>query len=598
MKPHSLLIAVIVLAALASLPGFGSPYLINIVFFLLVSFVLAQSWDWVGGEMGYINLGHGVMFGIGAYCMGILAIEGVSPPIGLVATLAVCAISAFILSFPLFRMQGHYFAFGSLSLVPLAALLAFNLSGLTKGADGLVLPPWDAGVVSYYLALVIAIAALLATVAIGRSRFGAALRAIRNDEQAAESVGIRIFPVKMAVLVLSACFAGLAGAVHALQLGFVDPPGVFGLGVALAPIIMALFGGSGLTWGPLVGVLVLGSIQQVLLVQVSILQMTVYGIAILLIGRFMPGGLLRAGRGAHRFASRQTGPDGGAARFDESVTSAAPEDAAAAPSGPVAAPSREPGKVLLECRGLTMTFGGNVALDGIDLAVREGEILGLVGPNGSGKTTFFNCICRVYSPRSGQVRLGDKSLHGLRRDEVARLGIGRTYQIPRPFSDMTVLQNLQAAIEFRAETAASRRDPRWERADSVAAYAGLGERLHVRADLLTTQEKKLLEFARALAGRPRLLLVDEVASGLTPVELQRFIERIRQIRDDFGTTVIWVEHILGALTAAADRIVVFERGRIIADAAPDEVFQDQRVRQSYLGDFRIADAKTLEGSDA
>jgi branched-chain amino acid transport system permease protein len=228
-----------------------------------------------------------------------------------------------------------------------------------------------------------------------------------------------------------------------------------------------------------------------------------------------------------------------------------------------------------------MEFGGNIAVNDVSLVVQPGEIVGLIGPNGSGKTTLFNCISRVLTPTAGTIRLDGHSLAALRRDEIAQLGVGRTNQIPRPFGDLTVRENVavplmhgKGGLEPRVALA---------QAANFISYVGLAKRIDDRADALSLQEKKALEFARAIATRPRLLLVDEVASGLTPAEIDRFVEHIRGIRDDFGITVIWVEHIFSALAKVVDRVVVLEQGTLIADGPLESVIQDQRVLDTYLG---------------
>ena len=284
----------VLIGLLLLVPQLGVPYATSLAFTLLVSFILAQSWDWIGGLAGYVNLGHFAWYGVGAYAFAISLNAGVPVPLCFVVAMAVVALAAAILSFPLFRLKGDYFAFATLAVLPLAELLAFNLSKLTGGADGIVLPPNYVLLPAFYTALGFAIATFALTIALSRSRFGYALKSIRNDEQAAEVVGIRIFPAKLGVMVLSGAFAALGGAVHAWQLSYIDPPTVFGLSVALVPVAMALFGGSGLLWGPMIGVALLFTVQQFLLVNMSVLHATVYGLIILLIGRFMPGGLLRS----------------------------------------------------------------------------------------------------------------------------------------------------------------------------------------------------------------------------------------------------------------------------------------------------------------
>lgn len=573
--------ALVAVAALAAVPVAGTAYLTTFLFTLLVSLVLAQSWDWIGGEMGYVNLGHFAFYGIGAYGFSILLVAGVPLPLCFVAAVAVTGALAALLSFPLFRLHGDYFAFATLALLPLTELLAFNFVPLTGGSDGIVLPPHYVLAPAYWMILALAVATLATTRLLVRSRFGYAMKGIRNDEQAAEVVGIRIFPVKLRVMVLTASFAALAGSIQAWQLSYIDPPTVFGLGVALVPVSMALLGGSGLLWGPLIGVILLSAAQQWLLVNITMLQATVYGAVILLIGRFMPGGLLRAA------VVRRLPLLGRLSReHHERLSAAGAMPAALSTVLPLPRLPVDGDRILLQTRGLTKAFGGNVAVNAVSLTIRQGEIVGLVGANGSGKTTLFNCLSKVFEANDGVVLFDGRALTGLRRDEVARIGIGRTYQIPRPFSDLTVCENIAIALMNRtdglpvAEAMAE--------ATQFAAFAGLGDKLGSRADALSLQDRKGLELARALACRPKLLLVDEVASGLTPVEVKRFVARIREIRDRYGITVIWVEHIFSALSQVVDRLVVLEQGTVIADGPLADALRNERVLNTYLGTAKVA----------
>jgi len=565
---------VVLAAVIAVVPLLGGAYLTTVALSMLVSFVLAESWDWLGGEMGYLNLGHYAFYGIGAYSFCLFLVGGAALAPSFVAAVAVPAVFAALLAVPMFRLKGDYFAFATLAIVPLCGLLTDNLSGITKGSEGVSLPPHYVLIPAYTMAGLLALATVAATLALTGSRFGYALKAIRNDEQAAEVVGVRLFPAKLRVLVLSAGFAGLAGAVQAWQFSFIDPDSMFGLSFALVPVAMALLGGSGLLWGPLVGVVLLTGAQQLLLIKLSMLQATIYGATILLIGRYLPGGLLRA-RALQRIPILAPLGREHHARIARRVAAAAGD---ALPLPPIAAAADAS---ILGCRDLTLSFGGLVAVDNLTLNVAKGEIIGLVGPNGSGKTTLFNLISGVYRPQRGALAFDGRSLVGLRRDQVARLGIGRTYQIPRPFGDLTVRENIAIALMFRedgivlAEAMAE--------AAPFAAFAGLVARLETRADALGLQERKALELARALAGRPKLLLIDEVASGLSTVEVRRFVDHIREIRDRYGITVIWVEHIFSALAQVVDRLVVLDAGRVIADAPLADAVRDARVLATYLG---------------
>jgi branched-chain amino acid transport system permease protein len=572
----------VLLVLVCAIPLMNSPYITTFTFTLIIALVVAQSWDWVGGQMGFINLGHFAFYGIGGYTFAILLSGGTAIWIALAAALIVSLITAVIVSFPLFRLRGDYFAFATLALLPLCQILAFNLEPLTGGSAGIPLPPHYVLVPAYYLALGVAVVTFIVSVVIDRVRFGYALKAIRNDEGAAALSGVRILPVKVAVLALSAVFAGLAGAVQTWQLGYLDPPSAFGLEAGLIPIAMALLGGSGLLLGPLLGVIVLGVAHHLLLVKLTILQTAVYGAIILLVGRFMPGGLLRAfGSSSQTLPRKQTRESKGGVEAE-----AAQATPAKLPFGRVDAEGEgvpEQASVpLLECRGVSMVFGGNRAVNNVSLRVQRGEIIGLVGPNGSGKTTLFNCISKVYEPPSGDVLLNGRSLRNVRPDAISRLGVGRTYQLPRPFSDLTVEENVLVPLLFRDGVRPPMHSALSEARD-IAAFAGLGSRLAKRADELSLQEKKALEFARALACKPKLLLVDEVASGLTPAEVRHFVDLLRQVRDVHGVTIIWVEHIFWALAELVERLIVMENGAVIADGPLREVVRHDQVLRAYLG---------------
>lgn len=548
----------------------SSAYVVTFAFVLMISLALAQSWDWVGGLAGYINLGHFAFYGIGAYAFGIFAKWGIPVPISLTLAAGTCAVIAIALSFPLFRMRGDYFAFATLALLPFAELLGFNLTNVTGGADGLSIPPATSLSTTYICAAVLALSTIVCTLAMLKNRFGYALRSIKEDEQAAEVVGVPVWSTKVAILTMSAVVAALAGGVQAWQFSYIDPPTVFGLQVGLVPIAMALLGGSGLLLGPLVGVVLLSCLQQWLLVNVTMLQ--AYGVVMLLVGRFLPGGLLRAkfirlipflqhfSRTSHVAIHDREGRKLAGNPVQSKVVSS---------SG-----------ALLELRDVRMAFGGNIALRAVSTSIWPGEIVGLIGTNGSGKTTLFNCISRVYRSE-GTVLFEDSDVSGFSRAKICHAGIGRTFQNPKPFSDLTTLENIAVAAMFRPDRLSL--TDCFDEAASYANFVGLGERLNVRSADLGLQERKSLELARALALKPKLLLVDEIASGLTPVEIRQFVDKMKLIRDLYGVTIIWVEHIFSALAQAADRLIVMEQGAIIADGSIEETINNQRVIESYLG---------------
>ncbi len=247
---------------------------------------------------------------------------------------------------------------------------------------------------------------------------------------------------------------------------------------------------------------------------------------------------------------------------------------------PAGAPAPRTGKVLLRAQGVCKSFKGVQALRGVDLEVRQGEILGLLGPNGSGKSTFINVASGHYGVTSGSIEFAGRRISGLAAHRIAHGGIARTYQIPRPFAHLTVLQNVALPAMFGAATL----DRRTAEAEAWQwlAFTGLTERAHALPGDLNLHQRKFLEFARALASRPQVLMLDEVLSGLTPSEIDEAVALIRRIRDQ-GATIVFVEHVMRAVMALCDRIVVFNRGEVLAEGAPRDVMQRPEVVAAYLG---------------
>ena len=235
--------------------------------------------------------------------------------------------------------------------------------------------------------------------------------------------------------------------------------------------------------------------------------------------------------------------------------------------------------VLLEVRGVSKRFGGVQANTDITFDVIEGEILGLIGPNGAGKTSLFNSISGEVTPDSGQIFLAGRQISGTGPVECARRGIGRTFQVVRSFDSMTVLENVMVGAFTR--TGSSR--AAMAEAERVLDFAGLGARLDTQAQSLTPPEKRRLEVARALATRPRVLLLDEMLTGLTPAEAQSGVQLIRDVRAQ-GVTIIMVEHVMEVLLPLIDRAVVLNLGRVLTSGSPQAVVREPEVIKAYLGD--------------
>ena len=233
---------------------------------------------------------------------------------------------------------------------------------------------------------------------------------------------------------------------------------------------------------------------------------------------------------------------------------------------------------ILTVKNVTKSFYGNVAVSDVSCSVDQGEIVGLIGANGAGKTTLFNCLTGETSIDKGEIRFEGKKINGLKPYEICRLGIGRTFQITIPFADMTALENVMVGAFCRVK----KYDNAKEIAENCLEFVGLADKMNEPANLLNTGEQRMLELARALATKPKLLLLDEVMAGLTPTESDMVMQLIRNIRDD-GVTILMIEHIMTAVMKLSDHVIVLDQGQIICSGTPEKVVKDPRVIASYLG---------------
>jgi branched-chain amino acid transport system ATP-binding protein len=238
---------------------------------------------------------------------------------------------------------------------------------------------------------------------------------------------------------------------------------------------------------------------------------------------------------------------------------------------------------LLEIQGISKSFSGLRAVQNVSFAVPEGEIVGLIGPNGAGKTTCFNLIAGVYRPDAGSVRLAGEDIGGWRPDQVCRAGLARTFQLVKPFADLTVTENVIVGALNNCRTVAEAR----EKSASVIEKLGLGRKRDQVAKALTLPERKLLEVARALATGPRILLLDEVMAGLRPTETNTMVALFRELNASTGLTILLIEHVMRAVMALSRTVVVLHHGQVIASGTPDEVTHDPAVLESYLGEEAV-----------
>jgi branched-chain amino acid transport system permease protein len=563
---------------LAFVPKLGLPAFYDSLLYLMLHWiVLATSWNMLSGYTGYFSFGHGAFFGAGLYTTSTLLSRydwpflWTLPVAALVAALLGVALGAVV--FRVKGVRGELFALLTLAITFVIGTIVVNTpldggNGVSLSAVPVPAIGPTASATFYLLALAAATLTMLIAWAIFVSKFGAGLFAIHDDEDAAEVMGVPTYRYKLYALAISCALAGVAGGIHALFLSYVTVGEVFTIAVPLTVVLMSVLGGTRHWAGPAVGaVAITALLYSFTAADHAIAGKAMIGVILIAAILFMPDGILP--RLQKLFGKRTLAANGAAHPPSQIATPVTPTTKAVAT-----------GDVLLRVQGLQKSFKGVRALTGVDVEVRRGEILGLLGPNGSGKSTFINVVTGHYTPTAGQIVFEGRDLTGRAAHEIAASGIARTYQIPRPFAHLSVLDNVALATMFGGAI----HDVRAARHQAMTwlEFTGLHDKTAARPDDLNLHQRKFLELARALASRPRLVLLDEVLCGLTPSEIDDAVALIRRIRDQ-GSTIVFVEHVMRAVMALTDRIVVFNHGELLAEGSATDVMQRPEVMTAYLG---------------
>jgi branched-chain amino acid transport system permease protein len=547
---------------------------------VLVWACFGLSWNIFSGYTGLVSFGHAAFFGIGAYttALGQIYLD-VSPWFLIPAAGVLGGLAGLLIGLPTFRLRGVYFALAMLAY-PLAMLYVFEWLGyqevtlpMKREDPGLYMQFADQRVY-VLIALAMLIGIVVVTRAVERSRFGMALIAIKQNEAAAEAAGIDTFAWKLRAIVLSGAIAGATGAFYAVVLLVVTPISVFGMLVSAQALTVVMFGGVGTVWGPLIGAAILIPVAEILHAEFGAIfpgtQGVIFGMAIIVVIIAAPEGVFWKVRDLIRRRHSRPADEG-------------PVEADAIPLASLAASNpararRVSDDVILAVRDLSKSFGGLKAVQDVTFEVHKGMILGIIGPNGAGKTTLFSLLNGFLRPDHGAVLLDGRDRVGQKPNRLCAAGIGRTFQVMRPFARMSIADNVRVGAYVHARDEAHAQ----ALAQHAIARVGLSEVAARLASGLTTKQLRLMELARALAGQPRILLLDETLAGLGHGEIGDVVAVIRSLAAD-GITIVIIEHTMHAMVRLADHLVVLDHGAVLVDGAPEEVTRDPRVIEAYLG---------------
>ncbi|MFL6819177.1 MAG: ABC transporter permease subunit [Bradyrhizobium sp.] len=575
----------LVMAAIPFIPGVP-PFWIVLLDNIGLAALVAMGLVLLTGVGGLTSFGQAAFCGFGAYTTAVLTTAfGVSPWLTLPLSLLVSGLAAVLLGLVTVRLSGHYLPLGTiawgLGLFYLFSKLEFL--GRNDGISGI--PPLsigplrmlDPGTIYFAIWTAVLISALLTTNLLD-SRTGRAIRALRRGHIAAEAFGVQTPRAKLLVFIYAAVLAGLSGWLYAHFQRAANPT-PFGAQSGIEYLFIAVVGGAGYVWGGVLGaaiVVILKEILQSYLPYVfggqGQLETIVFGIMLVLLLQLAPTGVwpwLMA-------------------RLPLKPIRKRPDTSLALPSRPKAAAGTA---VLLQLDRSRKQFGGVIAVNNVSFDVRSREIVALIGPNGAGKSTTFNLITGVLTSSGGSISVLGRNIDNAPPQEVARLGISRTFQHVKLVPDMTVLENVAIGAHLRGHSGALASMFRFDRADEARLLAeaarqiervGLADQIDQLAGSLSLGQQRIVEIARALCVDPMLLLLDEPAAGLRHMEKQRLAALLRQLRDG-GMSVLLVEHDMGFVMDLADRIVVLDFGTKIAEGTPQAIKTNPDVIKAYLG---------------
>jgi ABC-type branched-subunit amino acid transport system ATPase component/ABC-type branched-subunit amino acid transport system permease subunit len=580
--PLGFLVFALILAAVPLMAA--NEYALRLFMLFLIYGVIAVGLNVLVGLTGMVSLGQAGLFALGSYTGAILATRlGFDIIASCVGAAILSAAFGVLLAYPTVRVKGVYLAVVTIAFGIIVENVAIEWQSLTGGTMGLssIPRPNVFGIKLSGLAFygVLAVTLFVFTLLIHNlkiSRYGRTMLAVSQSETASRALGINPTAIRTLAFVVASVTAGIAGTFYAFLNSYISPD-IFTFSDSVRFLLMVILGGAGSTFGPILGAYILTYLPEYLQ-QFQLWQKFAYGALLLLVMFALPRGVL----GTLRLVFDRLRP-----------ADSVPDVAEGVPVETTLRHGKEMLTAELVANALTVRFGGLSALSNVSLRVKGGEIHALIGPNGAGKSTFINTISGFYLPDEGRCELDGVELTGRRSVEIARLGLARTFQNTELFGDLSVLENVMVGYDQRLSYGlfhALLRTPRMRREEfecrrvaiGLLGFVGLSRYANEAARFLPFGLQRRLEIARALAGKPRLLLLDEPAAGLTTQEIDDLEAMIRQIAG-LGISVLLIEHHVDLIMALADTVTVLDYGQVIASDNPAVIQNDPRVIEAYFG---------------